>query len=124
MIDYHKELLTALNKILPTHYEMTLHSGLATPCLSYMETNNYTSADGDTLGYSVISYQVKVWADQISLIQKYSLMVDKALKPLGFKRVAATELYDNESSMIQKILTYEALGKEEYVASDEENVED
>ena len=114
MIDYHKELRVALEAILPTHYEMTLHSGLSTPCYSYMETNNYVSADGDTLGYSMITYQVKVWANDIELIQRYALEADRVLRPLGFKRIASGELYDNGSSMIQKILTYEALASENF----------
>ena len=114
MIDYHKELVAALESVLPTHYEMTLHSGLETPCYSYMETNNYVNAAGTTLGYSIIRYQVKVWATDIATIQTYALMADAVLRPLGFKRTASNELYDNNSSMIQKILTYEAIGLEEY----------
>lgn len=114
MIDYHKELVASLNTVLPTHYEMTLHSGLETPCISYMELNNYVSSSGTTLGYSIISYQVKVWATDIATIQRYIVEIDRVLRPLGFKRVAATELYDHNSSMIQKILTYEATGLEEY----------
>jgi hypothetical protein len=114
VIDYHKELKTALNKILPTHYEMTLHSGLAVPCISYMELNNYASANGDTMGYSVITYQVKVWGHDIGVLQNYALEIDKALRPLGFKRISSGELYDNQSTMIQKILTFEAQAKEEY----------
>lgn len=114
MIDFHKELTTALNKILPTHYEMTLHSGLATPCISYMELNNYTSANGDTMGYSVITYQVKVWGNEIAALQHYAMEIDKALRPLGFKRIASGELYDNQSTMIQKILTFEAMAQENF----------
>lgn len=114
MIDYHKELVKALNTILPTHYEMTLHSGLKTPCISYMETNNYVVAEGEYQGYSRIVYQVKVWANDIALIQKYALEVAAVLRPLGFKRTASGELYDNNSSMIQKIMTFEALGFEEF----------
>lgn len=116
MIDNHKELLVALNTVLPTHYEMTLTSGTETPCISYMELNNYVATDawGNTLGYSRITYQIKVWATDIKTIQQYSLEVDDVLRPLGYKRVAAGELYDNNSSMIQKILTYEALASEEY----------
>jgi hypothetical protein len=114
MIDYHKELVKALNTILPTHYEMTLHSGLKTPCISYMETNNYVVAEGEYQGYSRIVYQVKVWANDIALIQKYALEVAAVLRPLGFKRTASGELYDNNSSMIQKIMTFEALVLEEY----------
>ena len=60
MIDYHYELVNALKTILPTHYEMTLTSKTTTPCISYMEINNYVSINGETLGYSRIAYQIKV----------------------------------------------------------------
>lgn len=114
MIDFNTQIVSALKTILPTHYEMTLKSGMATPCISYMELNNYVSNNGDTLGYSRITYQVKVWATDIKTIQKYALEIDKVLRPLGWVRVAAGELYDKNSSMIQKILTYEALASETY----------
>lgn len=115
MIDFHKELRSALVSIgLPVHYEMVLHKGLSVPCISYMETNNYTTAAGDTLGYSYITYNVKVWANDIATIQRYALEVDKALRPIGFKRIASGELYDKNSSMIQKIMTFEALASENF----------
>lgn len=118
MIDYHKEFVSALGTVLPVHYEMTLTSKTQTPCISYMETNNYVATDNQyttfTIGYSRITYQVKVWANNIADIQKYSLEVDKVLRPLGWKRISSGELYDNNSSMIQKILTYECLALEEY----------
>lgn len=114
MIDYHKELSAALETILPTYYEMTLQSGIETPCISYMELNNYVSTAGTTLGYSIVSYQVKVWGHDITEIQRYAAEVDKVLRPLGFKRTASTELYDINSTMIQKILTFEATGLENY----------
>lgn len=114
MIDYHANLVSALNTVLPTYYEMVLHSGLKTPCISYIETNNYTVEEGDTLGYSRITYQVKVWGNDIGTLQKYALEVDKVLRPLGFKRISSGELYDNNSTMIQKIMTFEALGLEDY----------
>lgn len=114
MIDYHANLVNALSTILPTHYEMALHSGLTTPCISYMETNNYTSESGDTLGYSRITYQIKVWSNDIAELQKYALQIDSVLRPLGWKRISSGELYDNNSTMIQKILNYEALASENY----------
>jgi hypothetical protein len=78
--------------------------------------NNYsvTDVNGASLGYSRITYQVKVWANRIADLQKYSVEIDKALRALGFKRISSGELYDNESTMIQKILTYEALALEEF----------
>lgn len=114
MVDYHRQLVSALEEVLPTHYEMTLHSGLKTPCISYMELNNYVDNFGETVGYSRITFQVKVWANSIAKIQEYAPMVDDALRPLGFKRISSGELYDNQSSMIQKIMTFEALAHENF----------
>ena len=114
MIDYHSELVSALETVLPTHYELALTSGTKTPCISYQERNNYDAETGDTLGYSRIVYTVKVWGNQIAAIQNYAKEIDKVLRPLGFKRTSAQELYDNQSTMIQKILTYEALASEIY----------
>ena len=114
MIDYHKKLVAALSTILPTHYEMNLYRGLKTPCISYMETNNYMSETGDTLGYSWINYQVKIWGNDIAILQKYAVEVDKVLRPLGFKPISSGEIYDKNSTMIQKVLTYEALANENY----------
>lgn len=114
MIDFHTQLRTALSSVLPTHYEMTLTSGTETPCISYMERNNYVIASGDLKGYCNISYQVKVWATSIADIQRYAQEVDNVLRPLGLTRVSTTELYDNNSSMIQKIMTYEGIALEIY----------
>lgn len=114
MIDFHTNLVSALKTVLPTHYEMALTSNTQVPCISYMETNNYVSHNGSTLGYSRVTYQVKVWANDIGTIQHYAKEVDEVLRPLGFTRIASGELYDNESSMIQKIMTYEGLALENY----------
>lgn len=114
MINYHAELVSALNNILPTHYELTLHRGLSTPCISYMEISNIDAEVGDTLGYSRIQYQIKVWSNRIDEIQRYALEIDAVVRPLGFTRVSCNELHDRESTMIQKIMTYEAKGLEEF----------
>lgn len=114
MIDFNKEIVAALNTILPTHYEMTLHAGIETPCISYMERNNSALETGDTLGYSSISYTIKVWGNDIAALQLYAKQIDITMRLLGFKRISSNELYDNQSTMIQKILGYEALAKEEF----------
>lgn len=115
MIDYHSNLVSALQTIgIDVHYEMVLHSGLTTPCISYMELNNSMAETGDTLGYSDIQYQIKVWSNNIADLQKYALAIDNVLRPLGFKRTSSGELYDNNSTMIQKIMIYECLALEEW----------
>lgn len=114
MIDYNKELVSALNTVLPTHHELALTSKTTVPCISYQERNNYVSVNGDTLGYSNISFTIKVWANNMADIMKYALEIDAVLRPIGFIRISSSELYDRNSTMIQKILTYEALGKEQF----------
>ena len=114
MIDYHSTLLSALKKILPTHYELVLNSGLETPCISYMELYNTAEQEGDTLGYSRIQFQIKVWSNKIADLQKYALQIDAALRPLGWKRINAVELHDPNSTMMQKVMTYEATGFENF----------
>lgn len=115
MYDAHKELVTALKTILPTHYEMTLHEGLDVPCISYMNLQNAVHANGDTLGYSNLSYQVKIWANDIALIMQYAQEIDAILRPLGWKRTNYNELYDTNSTMIQGIMNYEALASENFL---------
>lgn len=114
MIDYTKELVSALNSVLPTHYELALTSKTKTPCISYQERNNYVSVTGNTRGYSVISFTVKVWGNRIAELMRYAAEIDNVLRPIGFKRTSSGEIYDVNSTMIQKILTYEALALEDY----------
>jgi hypothetical protein len=79
-----------------------------------MEINNYADAQGDTLGYSRLAFQVKVWGNNISDIVQYAQMIDATLRPLGWKRTNSNELHDTNSTMIQKIMTYEATGLENF----------
>ena len=115
MKDYHKEIVAALKTTgLPVHYELFLHSGLQTPCISYMEISNIDEMNGNTHGYSRISYQVKVWDNNIQVIQYHIQDVDRVMRGLGFKRTGSAELHDSNSTMIQKVNTYELLAYEKY----------
>lgn len=115
MYDAHKELVTALKTTgLPVHYEMTLHQGLDVPCISYMGLRNAVNVNGDTLGYSDLSFQVKIWANNIATIMQYAQEIDDILRPLGWKRTNYNELYDTNSTMIQGIMNYEAMASENF----------
>ena len=114
MINYHKNMVKTLSTILPTHYELLLYKGISTPCISYMELSNSSRETGDTLGYSAIQYQIKVWSEKVEDLQNYALKIDDTLRPLGWKRVGSNELFDRESTMKQKILVYEAYALETF----------
>lgn len=119
MIDYHSNLVSALSNILPVYYEMNLTEGITTPCISYYERDNYNSELGDTIGYSRVSYYVKVWGHSIADLQSYALQIDNVLRPIGFHRSSSGEVFDINSTMIQKILVYDALFLEDF--PEEEN---
>lgn len=118
MLDLHTELVTALKTILPTYYEMTLTSNTETPCISYMEISNVPDTDshlnGFTIGYSRIHFQIKVWGMSLAEVQKYALLVDKKLRNMGYKRSGTSEMYDNQSALISKIMNYECLALENF----------
>lgn len=115
MINYHCDLVNALKTVLPTYYGMTIHSGIDTPCISYIEIDNSDDITGDTIGYSRLQFQISIWGNNIGQLNSYALEVDKQLRNLGWTRISSGELFDNESNMIQKILTYEALALEEFL---------
>ena len=87
---------------------MILNNGIKTSCIRYLELNNAAAETGDTLGYSSIQYQIKVWGEDIGVLQECAQKIDNKLRPLGWKRIGCRELYDKQSAMIQKIMTYDA----------------
>lgn len=108
MIDYNREIVTALKTVLPTYHELTLTHDTKTPCISYMELTNVVEESGDTLEYSRVSFQIKIWGIDLAVLNSKAGEVDKIMRGLGFTRIAGGDMYDRNSSMIQKILTYEA----------------
>lgn len=114
MIDITKSLIDALKTVLPTYYELAVSSGTATPCITYQERNNAAAEQGETIGYSRITYTVKVWGYDIEQLNNYAIQIDAKLKPLGWKRTSVNEMFSYQSGMIQKILTYEALAIETF----------
>lgn len=114
MIDYHSTLVKTLETVLPTHYELVLTSKTKTPCISYMENNNYQGPTGKTLGYSHISYTITVWADGVGKCQEYALKIDEALRPIGWRRNSSGELFDKNTGLVRKIMNYEALVLEQF----------
>ena len=93
MLDYKPTLVNELKAIgLPVHYELFLSKDTEVPCISYQEGNNITHKDGDTLGYSYITYRIKIWSKRVSEIAQYSLEIDSLMRELGFERIATSEL--------------------------------
>lgn len=115
MVNYSKDIVAALQATgLPVHYEMILKKGLTLPCISYMELENLVDIQTDIADIDIIQYQIKVWANNPKDIADYSAAVDSIMRGLNWTRISAKELVDNNNTIIQKVLTYEALNEEVY----------
>lgn len=113
MLDYKPTLVSELKTLgLPVHYELFLKQDTEVPCISYQEGNNITHKDGDTLGYSYITYRIKIWSKRVSEIAQYSQEIDSLMRELGFERVSTSELWVD--GIGQNLLTYRGLGLETY----------
>lgn len=124
MYNYHTQLVAVLQDILPTFYELNLEKDTPLPCISYQEKNNSNREMGDDIWYSTISYYIKVWGEDIETLQTYAAEVDRALRPLGFKRTSAIELQNPKSTIMQKVMVFEARAVEHHYdepSNDENN---
>lgn len=110
MFDYKPTLQSELDKILPTYYELFVDSSTDTPCITYIESNNIAAAEGDTLRYSTLSYQIKIWGDDIEELSRYAQQLDSTMYALGFRRITYNELWYN--TQCQLIFRYEATALE------------
>ena len=113
MLDYKPTLVNELKAIgLPVHYELFISDDKKLPCISYQEGNNVVHKDGATLGYSYITYRIKVWSKRVSELSYYSVVIDNLMRELGFERIGTSEMWFD--GVGQNQLTYRGLGLEEY----------
>lgn len=111
MVNYSPQLVSALETILPTHYELICDSKTVKPCITWQETNNYADVGRDKTVYSWIEYQIKIWAgNRESVAVEKAVLVDEALSELGFERTSTYELLANNE--ICKIMNYRIHGIE------------
>lgn len=116
MIDFDKQIMAALSAIevsegvyLPCYYENFITQDITLPCITYVENNNSSYLEGDTLRYSHLNYTIKLWMDDKNQ-QIYLNAIDEALLDIGFYRQSTNEIVNGR--VIEKIMDYEAIGYE------------
>ena len=60
MIDVKPLVVSSLNEILPTYYELFVDSDTELPCITYRVTDDYESISTKDAGVSNIIYAVKI----------------------------------------------------------------
>lgn len=111
MIDYKPTLKQELEKAgVPVYYELFVDSSTKTPCITYIENNNSSYLEGDNLFYSNLSYNIKIWGNDLATLIPIANKVSNIMRKQGFKRISYNELSFN--GQIELILIYDAVGWE------------
>lgn len=110
MIDYKPLLIRELGTILPTYYELFVDSDTETPCITILESNNMAQEEGDNIRFSRISFNIKIWGDDIAVIAEKGQELDAKMFELGFQRTSYTELW--MGTQCSAIFRYEILADE------------
>lgn len=111
MLNYHTRFYNLLKEATraDVYYEVFTKK-TATPCVSYMEVNNSVYASGDTMRFSNISFQVKVWSSTILEANAIASDISSHLEANGFRQVSSQDLYDGNE--IMKVMRFNAIGYE------------
>lgn len=109
MIDINPSVVTALKTVgLPVYYELFVDSSTIVPCITYLESLNSDAIVGDTIEYSNIVMQVKVWAKDVRTLKTNAILIDEKMKALGFTREFGSELFIGDLG--QYIMRFKATG--------------
>lgn len=114
MIDIKTQLVATLQTASswPVYYESLYKPG-NTPAITYTEADNADLLNGDTLSYSTIKCEIKIWSLTMADLVAKSIAIDTALKTDGWSRYAAVELI--RGNYLIKVLRYVATGYENEV---------
>lgn len=111
MIDYDTTLVAALaTSGLSVYYELFCDAATAKPCITYMQTNDAQDLTGTTLGYSKLNYAIKLWGDDLAVLQPYCLTIDSIMRALGFTRLSLNHL--SAGTQICIIMNYQGTAQE------------
>lgn len=105
-------IVTELAKVLPCYYEQVVDSSYELPLITYMEMNNRETSTSHEMGYSSVTYRIKLWADTVSDIETYSEQIDEKMRGLYFTRTNSSEMCIG--SQLCRILDYRGLIFEKY----------
>lgn len=113
MLDVKKTIVSNLKEVQTNvKYELDVESPTL-PLITYKTINDVVHAYGDSLGYSDIIFQIKVWATKVSEIASLTQQIDAKMRALGLTRSYYTEL--KEADVIIGVMQYSGLVKEEFI---------
>lgn len=113
MIDVKQSIVSTINTAtgVTTYYELFYQPG-ELPAITYKEIDNASLYRGDTVNYSTLRFEVKIYARTLSEISTISYALDQAMMAEGWVSYFSTEANDGNNTII-KVIRYVAIGYDE-----------
>jgi hypothetical protein len=86
-----QDLIERLSTIAPVEYELFVSTDTPIPCITYYENGNDDNLVGDTLAYSNVRYNVKIWSHSVKELTELSAKVADQMRLLGYRRLSSFE---------------------------------
>lgn len=110
MINFDETLVGELSTVLPVYHEFDTDISSSGPYITYLNSNDVSYKEGDTIRYSKVEYTLKLNGSSAELLKPHLQNIDNRMNGLGFTRKGTKT--QNKDNTIQIELTYEGLGKE------------
>lgn len=106
MINVTPQIIKALSETGLKVYNEIFLKNESVPCISYYEYDNAAELESGVLGYSKITYHIKIWAKTQKELVDYSIKIDDIMRQLGFKRNNMNDLWTD--ALGQRDMKYSA----------------
>lgn len=95
MLDFKPTLVATLNTLgVPVIHEYSIVNEVPFPCITFLESANNATLEGDSIYYGDILYTIKVWDKDQATQTTLTLAVNEKLRELGFKREFSADFPD------------------------------
>ena len=112
MIDIKQDLVALLKTATSWDvYYSSFYKPGTLPAITYIELDNADLYNGDTVDYSTLRYEIKVYAGTMADMVSKSAAIDAAMKVEGWSRYMSMETSDEYGFI--KVLRYVAIGYNE-----------
>lgn len=95
MLDFKPQLVATLNTLgVPVIHEYSIANEVPFPCITFLESANNATLEGDSIFYGDLLYTIKVWDKNQATQTGLVLLVNEAMRNIGFKREFSADFPD------------------------------
>lgn len=95
MLDFKPTLVATLSTLeVPVIHEYSIENEVPFPCITFLESANNATLEGDSLYYGELLYTIKAWDKSQQKQVELGLLINNLMRDLGFKREFSADFPD------------------------------